>query len=161
MITFFDEILNYVGLHRSDYAITNEFYANVRGPRNRKIEVKVFGITNTDSAFENPMNPIFFVVLNDIYEWIEITEAEYKALDILRDIDGALDMLEDYGGGEDEHIMLIEYNTETCDTTATGKSFKITYHGVNDIDEFLKVVESMDDIRSGYFYKRIKEAKHE
>lgn len=156
MITFFDEILKYVGLHKSDYAITNEFYANVRGPRNRKNEVKVFGIANTDSTFENPMSPIFFVVLDDSYEWIEITEAEYKALDILRDIDGASENL-----GKDEHIIHLEYNTETCDTIAIGKSFRITYHDINDIDEFLKVIESMDDIRSGNFYKRIKEAKHE
>ena len=161
MSTFFDEILKYVGFHKADYAITNEFYANVKGPSNRKIEVKVFGIASAASTSEKPMSTRFFVVLDDSYKWAEITEVEYKALDILRDIDGALDMLGDYGLGEDEHIMLIEYNTETCDTTATGKSFKITYHSVNDIDEFLKVTDSINDIRSGDFYKRIKEAKHE
>lgn len=156
MITFFDEILNYVGLHKADYAISNEFHANVKGPRNRKIEVKVLGIASAASASENPMGPRFFVVLDDSYKWIEITETECKALDIWRDIDGASDML-----GKDEHIVHMEYNSKTCDTTVIGKSFRITRHNVNDIDEFLKVVESMDDIRSGNFYKRIKEAKHE
>lgn len=161
MSTFFDEILKYVGFHEADYAITNEFYAKVKGPRNRKNEVKVLGIASADSTSEKPMSTRFFVVLDDSYKWAEITEVEYKALNILKDIDGALDMLEDYGWGEDDHIIHMEYNTETCDTTATGKSYRITYHDINDIDEFSKVIESMNDIRSGNFYKRIKEAKHE
>lgn len=161
MSTFFDEILKYVGFHKADYAITNEFYAKVKGPSNRKIEVKVFGIASAASTSENPMGPRFFVVLDDSYKWAEITEVEYKALEMLRDIDGALDMLENYGWGEDDHIIHMEYNIETCGTTATGKSFRITRHNINDIDEFLKVTDSMNDIRSGNFYKRIKEAKHE
>lgn len=156
MSTFFDEILKYVGFHKADYAITNEFYANVKGPSNRKIEVKVFGIASAASTSEKPMSTRFFVVLDDSYKWAEITEVECKALDILRDIDGSLEFL-----SKDDHIIHMEYNIETCGTTATGKSFKITYHDVNDIDEFLKIIESMDDIRSGNFYKRIKEAKHE
>ena len=154
MITFFDEILKYVGFHEADYAITDEFYAKVKGPSNGKIEVKVFGIANTTS--ENPMGPRFFVVLDDSYKWAEITKHEYKALDILRDANDALEIL-----CEDEHCMEIEYDTETCKIKITGKSFKVTRNNVNDINDFLKILDAMDDIRSGNFYKQIKEAKHE
>ena len=156
MITFFDHILNYVGLHKADYVISDEFYANVKGPRNRKIEAKVYSITSAVSTSENQMGPRFFVVLDDSYEWAEITGTEYKALDILRDVDDALEIL-----GGDEHSVKIEYDTETCKIKITGKSFKITRDNVNDIDEFLKVVDAMGYIRSGEFYERIKEAKHE
>ena len=156
MITFFDEILKYVGFHEADYAITDEFYAKVKGPRNRKIEVKVFGIASADSTSENPMGPRFFVVLNDSYKWTEITKHEYKALDILRDVNDALEIL-----SEDEHCMEIEYDTETCKIKITGKSFKVTRNNVNGIDDFLKILDAMDDIRWGDFYEHIKEAKHE
>lgn len=149
MITFFDEILNYVGLDRSDFAITNEFYANVKGPRNRKIEVKVFGIANIASTFENPIDPMFFVVLNDSYKWAEITEAEYKALEILKDF------------GWNEHILHAEYDLKRQEAVVIGKDSKTTMDDVATNDEFLQIVDAMCDVRSIDFYKRFKEAKHE
>ena len=156
MNTFFDHILNYVGLHKADYVISDEFYANVKGPRNRKIEAKVYSIVSAVSTSENQMGTRFFVVLDDSYEWAEITGVEYKALDILRDVNDALEIL-----CEDERGMEIVYDTETCKIKITGKNFKVTRNNVNDIDEFLKILDAMDDIRWGDFYKRIKEAKHE
>lgn len=149
MSTFFDEILKYVGFHEADYAITNEFYAKVKGPRNRKIEVKVFGIANTTSTSENPIGPRFFVVLNDSYKWTEITEAECKALEIRKDI------------GWNEHILHIEYDSEHHEIVVIGKNSKTMVDNVATVDEFLQIVDAMGNICSSDFYKRIKEAKHE
>lgn len=149
MITFFDEILNYVGLDKSDYVISDEFYAKVKGPRNGKIEVKVYGIASAVSTSENPMGPRFFVVLDDSYEWAEITGAEYKALEILKDF------------GWNEHILHVEYDSKRQESVVIGKDSKTTRDDVATIDEFLKVVDALDTIRRGDFYERIKEAKHE
>lgn len=149
MSTFFDEILKYVGLDKTNYAITTEFYANVNGLHNRKFEVKVFGITNAASAIEDRMDPRFFVVLNDSYEWIEISKAECKALEIRKGI------------GWKWHILHIEYDQERYEAVAIGKNSKTMVDNVATIDEFLQIVDAMGYIRSSDFYKRIKEAKHE
>nr|DAT71872.1 MAG TPA: hypothetical protein [Caudoviricetes sp.] len=149
MVTFFDEIRKFVGLDEANYIITNEFYAIIKGPHNRKIEVKVFGIANATSAIEDRVDPRFFVVIDGSYKWAEINKAEFKAL-------GLLDGLKTR-----EHIVQMEYDQARCEAVVIGKNSKITCSNVDTVDEFLQIVDAMDYIRNRDFYTRIKEAKHE
>lgn len=170
------QILKYIGVHSPmGYTIPTYFHCFVNGSRGSQIRVIAMEIKNDDPRLEDEYEVTtalkniseylkksrYFILGGGFDGWAEITGVEYKALDILRDIDGALDMLEDYGWSEDKHSLQMEYDTETCDTTVTGKNFRVTCHNINDNDEFLKVVDAMGYIRSGEFYERIKGAKHE
>lgn len=165
------QILKYIGVHSPmGYTIPTYFHCFVYGSRGSQIRVIAMEIKNDDPRLEDEYEVTtalkniseylkksrYFILGGGFDGWAEITGVEYKALDILRDVNDDLEIL-----CEDEHGMEIEYDTETCKTKITGKSFRIIYHDINDIDEFLKVVEAMDYIRSGDFYARIKEAKHE
>lgn len=91
----------------------------------------------------------FFLVDDGSYKWAEITKSEFIALRILKRVG-------------DRKISVIEYKPEWSLITVTGDDgFIITdKYSADSIDDFLKVVDAMDEIRNGDFYTRIKEAKH-
>ena len=90
-----------------------------------------------------------YFILGGIFDgWAEITKAEYIALRILERIDY-------------QTIASFEYEPELNLITIKGKRGDQVTDNADNIDVFLKVVDKIDDIRSGDFYKRIKEAKHE
>ena len=88
----------------------------------------------------------YFIISEVFGNWSEITKAEFKAL-------GLLDDLEIYDR--------IEYDIEHCEVVLIRKNSKTTCFNVNTVDEFLRIVDAMEDIKNGNFYARIKEAKHE
>lgn len=88
----------------------------------------------------------YFILSEILDNWSEITKAEFKAL-------GLLDSLDTY--------ERIEYDPERCKAVVIGKNSKITCSNIDTADEFLHMVDAMDYIRSGDFYTRINEVKHE
>ena len=143
MITFFNS-------DETEYVVIDEFHTNVTGPHNTKISVKVFETVNDVFATDVSIDFKFFLVDDGSYKWAEITKSEFIALRILKRVG-------------DRKISVIEYKPEWSLITVTGDDgFTITDKiCADDIDDFLKVVDAMDEIRNGDFYARIKEAKHE
>lgn len=120
------------------------------GPCNKKISVKVFETVNNVLTFAVITDLRFFIVVEGSYEWAEITKNEFTALRILKKIG-------------DRKISTIWYEPELHLITIKGDDgFIITdKNSADSIDDFLKVLDAMDEIRNGDFYTRIKEAKHE
>lgn len=101
-------------------------------------------------ASENLKKGRYFVLGGKLDGWAEISKHEFTALSILEEIG-------------DKKITTIEYEPELLQITLKGDNgFRFTNtNDADTIDDFLKIIEAMDDIRSGDFYARIKEAKHE
>ena len=134
----------------TEYVVIDEIRTNVAGPCNKKISVKVFETVNNALTFAVITDLKFFLVAEGSYKWAEITKNEFTALRILKKVG-------------DRKISVIEYEPELHLITIKGDDgFIITdKYSADSIDDFLKVVDAMDEIRNGDFYARIKEAKHE
>lgn len=98
-----------------------------------------------DAALKNGR---YFILGCNFDGWAEITKAEYIALRILEQMDY-------------QTIASFEYEPELNLITIKGKRGDQVTDNADNIDVFLKVVDKIDDIRSGDLYTRIKEAKHE
>lgn len=140
----------FVDSDETEYVVIDEFHTNAMGPHNTKISIKVFETVNDAFAINADVDFKFFLVADGSYKWAEITKSEFIALRILKRVG-------------DRKISVIEYKPELGLITVTGDDgFTITDKICADgIDDFLKVVDAMDEVRNGDFYTRIKEAKHE
>lgn len=134
----------------TEYVAVDIFHTNVAGPCNEKISVKVFETVNNAITFAVITDCRFFLVVEGSYEWAEITKNEFTALRMLKKVG-------------DRTISTIRYNPELHLITIKGDDgFIITdKNSADSINDFLKILNAMDDIQSGEFYTRIKEAKHE
>lgn len=139
----------FVDSDETEYVVIDEFRTNVTGPHNTKISVKVFETVNDAFAINADIDFKFFLVADGSYKWAEITKSEFIALRILKRVG-------------DRKMSVIEYKPEWSLITVTGDDgFTITDKiCADDIDDFLKVVDAMGEVRNGDFYVRIKEAKH-
>lgn len=133
---------------RTKYVVVDVFHTNVTGPSNKKISVKLFKTVNNALTFAAITDRRFFLVVDGSYKWTEITKNEFTALRILKKVG-------------DRKMSTICYEPELNLITLKGDDgFIITdKNSVDSIDNFLNVMDMMDEIRSGDFYTRIKEAK--
>lgn len=157
-----NQILNCIG---ADCTVLGYFHYFIKKPRGSWSEVTVMEIKLDDPRLEDLkfedtyeitvalkiasgyLRKSRYFILSEILDnWSEITKAEFKAL-------GVLDNLDAY--------ERIEYDPERCEAVVIGKNSKFTCFNIDTDDEFLQMVDAMDYIRSGDFYTRIKEAKHE
>ena len=118
------------------------------GLHNTKISVKVFETINNAFIFNTSIDFKFFLVAEGSYKWAEITKNEFIALRFLKRVG-------------DRKMSVIEYEPEFRLITIKGDDgFIFTdKNSVDSIDDFLKVLDVMDEMRNGDFYTRIKEAK--
>lgn len=132
----------------TEYVVIDEIRTNVTGPHNTKISVKVFETINNAFIFNISIDFKFFLVAEGSYKWAEITKNEFTALRILKKVG-------------DRKITVNEYEPELHLITIKGDDGIIITdkNSVDSIDDFLNVLDIMDDIRNGDFYARIKEAK--
>lgn len=139
----------FVDSDRTEYVAVDMFHTNVAGPCNKKISVKVFETVNNSLTFAAITDCRFFLVVEGSYELAEITKNEFAALRILKKVG-------------DRKISVIEYEPELhLITIKGGDGFIITdKYSADSIDDFLKILDVMDEIRNGDLYARIKEAKH-
>lgn len=157
-----NQILNYIG---ADCTILGYFHYFIKKPRGSRsevnaIEIKLDDPRLDDLRFEDTyeitvalkiasgyLRKSRYFILSEILDnWSEITKAEFKALDVLDNLDV---------------YERIEYDPERCEAVVIGKNSKFTCFNIDTDDEFLQMVDAMDYIRSGDLYTRIKEAKHE
>lgn len=132
----------------TEYVAIDELHTNIMGPRNTKISVKVFETINNAFTFAVSIDLRFFLVADGSYKWTEIAKNEFTAFRILEKIG-------------DQKISTISYEPELHLITIKGDDgFIITdKNSADSIDDFLKILDAMDEIRNGDFYARIKEAK--
>lgn len=157
-----NQILNYIG---ADCTVLGYFHYFIKKPRGSRsevnaIEIKLDDPRLDDLRFEDTyeitvalkiasgyLRKSRYFILSEILDnWSEITKAEFKALDVLDNLDV---------------YERIEYDPKRCEAVVIGKNSKFTCFNIDTDDEFLQMVDAMDYIRSGDFYTRIKEAKHE
>lgn len=157
-----NQILKYIGADCTVLGYFHYFIKKPRGSRSEAIAMEIklddprlvdfrygdeYEITVTLKIASGHLRKSRYFILSEILDnWSEITKAEFKAL-------GLLDSLDTY--------ERIEYDPERCKAVVIGKNSKITCSNIDTADEFLHMVDAMDYIRSGDFYTRIKEAKHE
>ncbi|WP_443794402.1 hypothetical protein [Dialister hominis] len=157
-----NQILNYIG---ADCTVLGYFHYFIKKPRGSRsevnaIEIKLDDPRLDDLRFEDTyeitvalkiasgyLRKSRYFILSEILDnWSEITKAEFKALDVLDNLDV---------------YECIEYDPERCEAVVIGKNSKFTCFNIDTDYEFLQMVDAMDYIRSGDLYTRIKEAKHE
>ena len=142
----FKQILKHLGVRSGmGYTIPSYFYCSVNGPRKSRLQVIAMEIK---SGYLKKSR--YFIFGEKFDGWAEITKAEFTALRILKKVG-------------DRKMSVIEYEPEICLITIKGDDGIIITdkNSADSIDDFLKVSDVMDEIRSGDFYTRIKEAKHE
>lgn len=142
----FKQILKHLGVRSGmGYTIPSYFYCSVNGPRKSRLQVIAMEIK---SGYLKKSR--YFIFGEKFDGWAEITKAEFTALRILKKVG-------------DRKISVIEYEPELhLITIKGGDGFIITdKNSADSIDDFLKVLDVMDEIRNGDFYTRIKEEKHE
>lgn len=151
----FDLVCKYIGLGPGDaYCVPSYYHFILKGPRHDEIRATALELKIRDPRleYENAASYLnkkrYFVLGGNLDTWTEITKGEYIALRILERMDY-------------HTIKKIEYEPELQKITAIRACGSIVTDCAYDIDEFLKVVDAMNEIRSGDFYARIKEAKHE
>ena len=159
----FKQILKHIGVRSGiGYTIPSYFHCFVNGPRKSQLRVIAMEIKIDDPRLEDEyvVNAALkfaseylkksrcFILGGNFDGWAEITKAEYIALRILERIDY-------------QTITSFEYEPELNLITIKGKRGDQVTDNADSIDVFLKAVDKIDDIRSGDFYTRIKEAKHE
>lgn len=153
----FDLICKYVGLEPGDtYCVPSLYHFILKGPRNSEIRATALEIkvedeyevtTDLKIASEYLKKGRYFVLGGNLDTWAEITKSEFIALRIIERMD-------------DQAIKTIEYDLNLRQIRITGDRGCRVTDNAYDINEYLKIVEAMGYIRSGDFYKRIKEAKH-
>lgn len=161
----FKQILKHIGVQSGvGYTIPSYFHCFVNGPRKSQLRVIAMEIKNDDTGFEDRLKEVYavnaalkfaseylkksryFILGGNFDGWAEITKAEYIALRILEGIDY-------------QTITSFEYEPELNLITIKGKRGDQVTDNADSINVFLKAVDKIDDIRSGEFYTRIKEAK--
>lgn len=154
------QILKYIG---ADCTVLGCFHYCIKKPRGSRSQVAVLEIRIDDPRLEDEYEVTaalkiaseylrksrYFILSENFDGWAEITKAEYKALELLD------------GLKKHERIRNIEYDIEHCEVVLIGKNSKTTCFNVNTVDEFLRIVDAMEDIQNVNFYARIKEEKHE
>lgn len=157
-----NQILNYIG---ADCTVLGYFHYFIKKPRGSRsevnaIEIKLDDPRLDDLRFEDTyeitvalkiasgyLRKSRYFILSEILDnWSEITKAEFKALDVLDNLDV---------------YERIEYDPERCEAVVIGKNSKFTCFNIDTDYEFLQMVDAMDYIRSGDLYTRIRRAKHE
>lgn len=157
----FKQILKHIGVRSGiGYTIPSYFHCFVNDSRKSQLRVIAMEIKIDDPGFEDRLKEVdaalkfaseylkksrYFILGGNFDGWAEITKAEFKAL-------GLLDGLK-----KDEHIAHIEYYLERCEAVLIGKNSKTTCFNIDTYDEFFKLTDAIEDIRSGNFYTRIKE----
>lgn len=163
----FKQILKHIGVRSGiGYTIPSYFHCFVNGPRKSQLRVIAMEIKIDDPGFEDSLKEVYvanaalkialkylknsryFILGGNFDGWAEITKAEYIALRILERIDY-------------QTIASFEYEPELNLITIKGKRGDQVTGNADSIEVFLKVLDKIDDIRSGDLYTRIKEAKHE
>lgn len=142
----FKQILKHIGVRSGmGYTIPSYFYCFVNGPRNSQLQVIAMEIK---SGYLKKSR--YFIFGENFDGWAEITKNEFTALRILKKVG-------------DRKMSVIEYEPEICLITIKGDDGIIITdkNSADSIDDFLKVLDVMGEIRNGDFYTRIKEAKHE
>lgn len=142
----FKQILKHLGVRSGmGYTIPSYFYCSVNGPRKSRLQVIAMEIK---SGYLKKSR--YFIFGEKFDGWAEITKAEFTALRILKKVG-------------DRKMSVIEYEPEICLITIKGDDGIIITdkNSADSIDDFLKVLDVMGEIRSGDFYTRIKEAEHE
>lgn len=142
----FKQILKHLGVRSGmGYTIPSYFYCSVNGPRKSRLQVIAMEIK---SGYLKKSR--YFIFGEKFDGWAEITKAEFTALRILKKVG-------------DRKMSVIEYEPEICLITIKGDDGIIITdkNRADSIDDFLKVLDVMGEIRSGDFYTRIKEAEHE
>lgn len=142
----FKQILKHLGVRSGmGYTIPSYFYCSVNGPRKSRLQVIAMEIK---SGYLKKSR--YFIFGEKFDGWAEITKAEFTALRILKKVG-------------DRKMSVIEYEPEICLITIKGDDGIIITdkNSADGIDDFLKVLDVMGEIRSGDFYTRIKEAEHE
>lgn len=155
-----NQILKYIG---ADCTVLGCFHCFIKEPRDSRSQVTVLKIEINDPRLEDEYEVTaalkiaseylgksrYFILSENFDGWAEITKAEYKALELLD------------GLKKHERIRNVEYDVGRCEVVIKRKNSKTTCFNVNTVDEFLRIVDAMEDIQNGNFYARIKEAKHE
>lgn len=154
------QILNYI---KADCTVLGRFHYFIKEPRGSRSKVTVLEIKIDNPklkdeyevtaalkiASEYLRKSRYFILSENFDGWAEITKAEYKALELLNSLK------------KHERIRNVEYDAGRCEVVINRKNSKTTCFSVNTVDEFLRIVEAMEDIQNGNFYARIKEEKHE
>lgn len=155
-----NQILSYIG---ADCTVLGYFHYFIKKPRGSRSQVTVLEIKIDDPKLEDEYEVTaalkiaseylrksrYFILSENFDGWAEITKAEYKALELLD------------GLKKHERIRNVEYDVGRCEVVINRKISKTTCFNVNTVDEFLRIVDAMEDIQNGNFYARIKEEKHE
>ena len=154
-----NQILNYIGADCTVLGCFHYFITEPRGSRSKVtvLEIKIDNPKLKDEyeitaalkiASEYLRKSRYFILSENFDGWAEITKAEYKALELLNSLK------------KHERIRNVEYYVGRCEVVINRKNSKTTCFNVNTVDEFLRIVEAMEDIQNGNFYARIKEEKH-